>query len=167
MNNRRNFLRFTAPAAAIAAAGATTAQAADGDDKEILGAWTTIHTLPFPPNWFREFLTFSSGGGLVETNTFLNMTTPQDFSAFGLPKAVTASDGMGNWERISKGKYKVTFRKLLYSAGEYYFGDLKVTGTIESDGTQLSADWLINVVDVKDNLVLPFGPANSGGTRIA
>lgn len=169
MNERRKFLSLSAGSllpvsAGLASAGAVNA--ADGDDKEFVGAWTTIHTLPLPPNWFREFLTFHSGGTVVETNSFINMTTPQNFEPFGLPKATTGSDGMGNWERIAKGKASVVFRKLLFAAGEYYLGDLVATGTMQSDGENIYGDWVIQVVDVKGNLIVPLGAATSTGTRI-
>lgn len=169
-DDRRRFMSYAAgvalPAAAVGVAGSGVARAADGDAKEFLGAWTTIHSLPFPPNWFREFLTFSTGGGVLESNTFLNMAASQDFSAFGLPRAIKASDGMGTWELVSTGKITIVFRKLLFDGAGNYFADLKVGGTVQSDGTKIFADWLISAVDVNDKLLAPFGPATSEGTRI-
>lgn len=171
-DQRRQFMRLAGglavpAAAALTVAGAGVARAQENDVKEFLGAWTTIHTLPFPPNWFREFLTFSTEGGVAESNTFLSLAGAQDFSAFGLPRAVRASDGAGNWERVGNRKISIVFRKLLFDGTGSYFGDLKATGVAQSDGTKLVAEWLISVVDVNDKLLVPFGPATSEGTRIA
>ena len=169
MTERRNFMRLASAVAlpaAVAVAGAGAVRAQDGDAKEFLGAWTTIHTLPFPPNWFREFLTFTSGGGLLETNTFLNLAAPQDFSMYGLPKAMKASDGMGNWESIGKGRVKVAFRKLLFDGDGGYFGDLKVSGIAETEGTKIYFASEVSVEDVAGKLLVPFGSATSDGFRI-
>lgn len=159
-------LAVPAAAATITAASAGMARAADGDGKDFVGGWTTIHTLPFPPNWFREYLTFSADGGVVETNSFLNMASMQDFSLFGLPRAVKASDGMGNWERVANGRISIVFRKLLFDGSGAYFGDLKSTGTAQSDGVKFEAEWQISAVDINDRLLAPFGSATSEGTRI-
>ena len=71
MNQRRNFLKAAAAALPLSAAVvATNANAADGDVKDILGAWSTLHTSPFGP--FRELLVFNEGGGLTETNILLH-----------------------------------------------------------------------------------------------
>lgn len=167
MNDRRKFFEKALPAAAAAAVSlAQPASAQDGDVREFLGGWTTIHSLPFPPNWFREFLIFSSGGGVHETNTFLNNASNLDFSGFGLPRSVSASDGLGTWERVGPRKLSVVFRKLLFDGARNYIGDLKVTGTVQSDGTKLFAEWHIVAVDVNDRLLVDLGPATSEGTRI-
>lgn len=166
MTNRRNWLGKAAPAA-LGVAAATIAPAQDASVKEFLGAWSTIHTLPFPPNWFREFLTINSDGTVVETNSFLCESHSQNFSALGLPSAVKASNGMGNWERIAPGRISMGFRKMLFDGDGNYFADLKVTGTLFIQGSTLFADWQIAVFNVNDVLILPLGPATSEGTRIA
>src|SRR5438067_608752 len=101
MNGRRNFLRLASAAAVPAAAAIVSSGVARADDdsaNEFLGVWSTIHTLPFPPGHFREFLSFAEGGVLHETNSFLHTTSNLDFSMFGLPNVVNAADGVGNWE---------------------------------------------------------------------
>lgn len=168
MNNRRSFFQAASglaiPLAAIATA--RPANASDGQAREFLGAWNTVHSLPFPPGFFREFLTFSPGGGLKETNSFLNLANSQDLSAVGLPKAVKASDGQGNWERRRSGEIEVVFRKLLFNGEGVNFGDLKVTGTLQISGLKLKGEWLVTAVDPNDKLLVSLGPATSEGTLI-
>lgn len=165
MTNRRNWLGKAAPAA-LGVAAASIAPAQDGSVKEFIGAWTTIHTLPFPPNWFREFLAINSDGTVVETNSFVCEAHSQDFSALGLPSAVKGSNGMGNWQRIAPGRISMSFRKMLFNGQGFYFGDLKATGTLSTDKDILYADWQIAVYNVNDVLILPLGPATSEGVRI-
>lgn len=165
MTNRRNWLGKAAPAA-LGVAAASIAPAQSASVKEFVGAWTTIHSLPFPPNWFREFLTINSDGTVVESNAFLCEAHSQDFSLFGLPSAVKGSNGMGNWERIAPGRISMSFRKMLFNGEGLYFGDFKATGILTTDGPKLLADWQVSVFDVNDVLILPLGPATSEGARI-
>jgi hypothetical protein len=166
MKERRSFLKLAAAALPVSAAAmGGVARADDGSVKDLLGAWTTIHSLPFPPGSFREFLVFTVGGGLVETNSFLHTNSNLDFSQFGLPNAVNASDGMGNWERVGPGSIQVAFRKMLFDGRRSYFGDLKARGTLRANAGRLHADWQIWVVDTSDRVLVPFGTATSDGTR--
>jgi hypothetical protein len=112
-------------------------------------------------------LTFSSGGGLIETNTFLNLAASQDFSSVGLPTAIKASDGMGSWERTGRDRISVLFRKLLFDNSGMNFADLRVSGNLQTNGKTLNAQWNIDAVDAADNVLVPFGPATSFGKRIA
>jgi len=165
MNRRRTFLQWAGAAAAPIALGGV-AQADDGSVKQILGAWMTVHALPFPPGSFREFLSFSDGGVLQETNSFLHTNSNLDFSAFGLPNVVNASDGMGNWERVANGQFRIIFRKMLFDGSRQNFGDLKVTGLARTDGMTLAVDWVIQVVNLTGQVIFVFGNATSQGTRI-
>jgi hypothetical protein len=168
MNGRRRFLRLTGAAAVPVA---LAAQTDSGTPNDITGAWSTVHTLPPAPGFplsFRELLSFSSGGVVQETNSFLHSNSNLDFSLFGLPNVINASDGMGNWSRGSRGTYDIVFRKLLFNGQRQNFGDLKVTGSATVNGAILKVDWLIQVVDpTTGNVIAPLGPATSGGTRIA
>ena len=144
MNERRNFLRLASSAAIPAAAAIVSsgiARADDGSAKEFLGAWGTIHTLPFPPGQFREFLSFADGGVLHETNSFLHTASNLDYSMFRLPNVVNAADGVGIWERVRNGVIQAVFRKMLFDGSRQNFGDLHVTGTLRSDGAKLFRDW--------------------------
>lgn len=168
MHNRRNLLRLAGTALLPVAALSTpsVARADDGDAKVFLGTWSTIHTLPFPPGSFREFLTFESGGGVKETNSFLHTASNLDFSALGLPSVLNASDGMGNWERSDHNQIGVRFHKMLFDGSRRNFGDLRVVGTVRLAGTVLSADWQIDVVDTSGQLIAPLGGATSVGARL-
>jgi hypothetical protein len=169
MNNRRNFLRMASaaavPAAAIIAA-TSVAKAADDDTKEFEGAWNIIHTLPFAPFRFRELVSLSEGGVFHETNTFIHTASNLDFSMFGLPNAISGADGKGNWRRTGKGEAEIVFRKLLFDGSRQNFGDLYVTGTARSDGSTISFDARVRVVDTSDNVLVDFGMSSSQGTRI-
>lgn len=169
MNDRRYFLKLASaaaiPAAAIVSSGVARA-AGDGSANKFLGAWSTIHTLPFPPGEFREFLSFAEGGVLHETNSFLHTASNLDFSMYGLPNMVNAADGAGNWDDAGKGAIRVVFRKMMFNGSRQHFGDLHVTGTLRSNGTKLLAEWHIEVVDRFDKVLADFGPATSEGTRI-
>ena len=167
MNPRRNFLRL-APAASLAAAVAAPGKvfAADGNGKDFLGAWNTIHSLPFPPGSFREFLTFGEGGVVHETNSFLHTASNLDFSLFGLPNVVNGADGVGSWEPVQNGVAKVVFRKMLFDGARRNFGDFLAVGTLYSDGAAIRADWHVSVLSPEGILIVDLGPAISNGSRI-
>ena len=169
MTDRRSFLRSgSAIAMAGGALGVSTGvlKADDGDVKEFLGSWETIHSLPFPPGFFREFLSFASGGVVHETNSFLHTASNLDLSFFKLPNVVNGTDGQGNFERVGKGAIRVVFRKMLFNGARECFGYLRATGTLRSDGDNLLGDWDVNVLDWDDKLLAPLGPATSTGKRI-
>jgi hypothetical protein len=167
MSNRRSFLKLAAPAAGMALAIEPVAYADAAPGSEFVGTWNTIHSLPFPPGYFREFLAFSQGGVLQETNSFLNTASNLDFSAFGLPAVLNASDGMGNWTRVSKGVAQVVFRKLLFDGSRHNVADLLVTGEWKSNGKNLSGIAHIVVIDnATNNILFDFGQASSEGIRL-
>ena len=167
MDRRRSFMKlFPALAALPAAAAFTDPQEFERGWNYLPGAWSSIHTLPFPPGSFREFLSFAEGGVFSETNSFLHTSSNLDFSAFGLPSAINASDGVGSW-RMSRDSAVVQFRKLLFDSAKINFGDLFVTGTVKVTNGTLHADWHIQVVDIGTGSVLTdFGSASSVGSRI-
>lgn len=170
MNKRRSFLKMASAvalpaAAAIASSG--VARADDGSVKEFLGAWSTTHDLAFPPGSFHEFLSFEASGSVHETNSFLHNTSNLNFLLPG--RVVNASDGFGNYYRVGNGVIQVAFRKMLFDAAHQndHFGDLYVTGTVQSNGTILRSDnWHVQVLDRNGGLIVDFGFAGSRGTRI-
>ncbi len=151
----------------LGSAAASNGSESRGDDDEetVVGAWKSTHTLPFPPNSFRELLSFAEGGVMHETNSFLYTSSDLDFSMYGLPNIINASDGVGVWTR-GKGGVEVTFRKLLFDGSRRNFGDLLVKGTVRASRTALTANWHIQVVDLSDAVLADFGAATSEGSRI-
>lgn len=171
MEGRRQFIKLAPAVAALGiAVPALSYSQEEAEQKRtsILGAWRNIHTLPFPPGSFREFLSFAEGGVMHETNSFLHTSSNLDFSMFGLPSVVNGSDGIGNWWRSRAGVVKVRFRKLLFDGGNVNFGDLHVTGVLTVNEGKLAADWHIEAVDANSGTVLTdFGAATSEGIRLS
>lgn len=169
MTDRRGFLKGGSGAALAGGALSLSTgvlRADDGDVKEFLGSWDTIHSLPFPPGFFREFLSFASGGVVHETNSFLNTASNLDLSFYKLPNVVNAADGMGSFQRVAKGVIRVVFRKMLFNGARECFGYLQATGTLRSDGDNLLGDWDVNIFDWDGKLLAPLGPATTTGKRI-
>ena len=168
MKERREFLklaRATGLSAAVAmiSGGQGRAQGIGN----VLGSWNTVHTLPFPPGSFREFLSFSQGGVVHETNSFLHTASNLDLSALGLPNVINASDGVGNWVVAEHGAVQVVFRKMLFNESRQNFGDLHVTGTVQINAASLQAQWHIEVVSTVGVVIADLGPATSQGARLS
>jgi hypothetical protein len=163
--NRRRLFHWGA-AAALASVPVAMAQQDSSDESKFIGPWNTVHSLPFPPGAFREFLSILPGGVVKETNSFLQLAAPLDFSMFGLPNAIRAADGVGSWKRVDGGRIAVVFHKLLFDGDGRNFADLRASGTMSSDGTKMNAEWFVEVIGVDGNLIAPLGPATSEGTRI-
>jgi hypothetical protein len=169
MNGRRHFMKWAPALAVPAAAEAFSLSEGRGreDGSSILGAWNTIHTLPFPPGSFREFASFAAGGVFHETNSFLHTSSNLDFSAFGLPSAINAADGAGNWTDCGEGLVIVDFRKLLFDSTQVNFADFVARGTIRVKHEKLHAEWRIHIVDANtDSVLVDFGTATSEGKRL-
>lgn len=168
MNERRKFITSMVAAVPAGVVVSQPAQAAASDARDIVGAWTTTHTSPVGP--FREFLLFSPGGGVTETNTLLHTNSNQAlFATFGLPvpNAVNASDGLGNWRRVFPGQYDVVFRKLLFDGAGVHFGDFRVQGRVTIEGGQFSAEWESIRIETLAHGTFELGPATSFGSPIA
>jgi len=167
MKARRDFLKLAQVAGAAAAAAVVSGGQARAEGVgNLVGSWSTVHTLPFPPGSFREFLSFSPGGVVHETNSFLHTASNLDLSALGLPNALNASDGVGNWAVAEHGAVQVVFRKMLFNGSRDNFGDLHVTGTAQISGANLQAEWHIAVVNPAGVVIADLGPATSQGTRL-
>ena len=171
MNDRRNFLKLASSAAIPAAAAVVSsgvARADDGSAQQISwdrGPPITRCRLPFSArSSFREFLSFADGGVLHETNSFLH--TASNTPGLLPNDMVNAADGVGNWERVRNGVIQVAFRKMLFNGARLNFGDLHVTGTAQSDGTNLHAVWHIEILGLDGTLLATLGDATSQGTRL-
>ena len=138
----------------------------DDRDDRILGSWNSIHSLPFPPGSFREFLSFAEGGVMHETNSFLNTSSNTDFSFYGLPSAVNAADGIGDWEPLRNGAFRIVFRKMLFDGSRQNFGDLHVTGQLRIGRGKLAANWHIEVLNPAGDLLVDLSEATSESIRL-
>jgi hypothetical protein len=170
-NDRRTFLKLVQSAsvpAVVATLSGAVARADDGDVKDLLGAWNTKHSLPMPGAFFREFLTFSAGGVVHETNSFLNTASNLDATPFGFPAVLNASDGFGNWKRIGPRRIEVAFRKMLFDTSRQNIADLRAHGTLMVIGKKLIGnDWTVEIVKPFSNEVIHFlATASTEGWRI-
>lgn len=169
MNQRRLFLRMlpAAAPAAVAAVAMEKAQADDGGDKAFLGSWNVMATVVANGFKFREFLSFAEGGVVNETNTFLHTASHLSFVPFGVNVVANASDGFGNWTRTGPRTAKAVFRKLMFDATTgNNFGDLRVSGTITSNGDQFSGEFHVEIVDAAGGVLANLGTVLSVGTRL-
>lgn len=168
MNPRRRFLTLLSAAtpAAMVAAASGEERASDGGDGTFLGAWNLVSAVSNGFS-FREFIALADGGALTETNSFLHTTSNLNFAPFGLGVVANGSDGFGNWSRIAPRIAKAEFRKMMFdSATGNNFGDLQVTGTLTIDGTKLSGQWHVQVVDPSGRVLADLGPVTSVGVRL-
>ena len=107
----------------------------------LLGTWKiriTPNTLP-PLD---EFMTFSAGGGIVESNNFA-------FFQIGL----AAGPGHGTWRYAGRNRFPFTFIKFLFTPEGAAAGTLKVTSVItysprndtwSSEATVVTCDTMVN-----------------------
>ena len=105
-----------------------TAQNNRGGENALLGSWKVRLTPVNPPQpQFDELITFTPGGGIVESNNY-------PFFQMGL----TAGPGHGTWDFSGHRSFKFTFIKILYTQGGAAAGTLKATREIvysQSDDT--------------------------------
>ncbi len=90
-----------------------------GGSNALLGSWKVRLTPGSGQAQFDELMTFSAGGGIVESNNY-------PFNQLGL----TASAGHGTWNYAGGQSFPFTFIKFLYTLQGEAAGTLKVTGTI-------------------------------------
>jgi len=124
--------------------------------KALEGSWSVKITPNSPTLPFDEFMTFDTGGGIVESNNF-------PFFALGL----AAGPGHGVYEYDEHGRFKFTFTKFLFSPQGQPAGTLHVTGTILHSPTDDS--WtgpaLVEIFDPAGNGILT-DTTNGTATRI-
>ena len=87
--------------------------------RSVEGSWLVrlTPTSNTPP--FDEFMTFSAGGGIVESNNF-------PFHLLGL----SAGPGHGTWSHSGDHSFQFTFMKFLFLPNGQASGTLKASGTI-------------------------------------
>ena len=87
--------------------------------RSLEGSWLVRLTPTSGGAQFDEFMTFSAGGGIVESNNFA-------FHLLGL----AAGPGHGTWSYAGDQSYPFTFVKFLYLPTGQAAGTLKVSGTL-------------------------------------
>ena len=142
---------------------AQRAQARDQHDKHsqgLLGSWNLQVTLdpasvpPGTPLNFMANVTFSAGGGYVQSNT--------GPGAGGPP-------GQGNWMRTEKDTIAATQLRFGFDAAHHFTGVNKIreSFTLNEQGDELTGSGHVDIF-LPDGTLLPIHPvATYQGTRIA
>ncbi len=121
------------------------------------GSWRVRLTPSSPQPQFDEFITFSAGGGIVESNNY-------PFFLLGL----TAGPGHGTWSQTGRRRFPFTFIKFLFTPQGQAAGTLKVTGTItysRADDTW-SGPGTVAICDSMANNCNTIDVTNGQATRI-
>jgi hypothetical protein len=125
--------------------------------KALEGSWKVRLTPSAPQAQFDELMTFSAGGGIVESNNY-------PFFQLGL----TAGIGQGTWSYAGRQSFPFTFIKFLYTPTGQAAGTLKVTGVIiysPSDDTW-SGPATVAICDTTANNCNTIDVTNGQATRI-
>ena len=94
--------------------------ASEGNGSRALeGTWRVRLTPRSGTPQFDDFMTFTSGGGIVESNNF-------PFFQMGL----TAGPGQGTWEHAGGHTYRFAFSKFLFALSGQPAGTLKAAGVL-------------------------------------
>lgn len=124
----------------------------------LLGTWKVRLTPVAPPQpQFDELITFSPGGGIVESN---------NYPFFQLQ--LTAGPGQGAWSYDGEQTFSFTFYKFLYAPGGQAAGTLKASGTITYSGADdtWSGPAEVSICDNQGNNCNPIGTTDGQATRL-
>ncbi len=121
----------------------------------LLGTWRvriTPNALPLD-----ELMTFSTGGGIVESNNFA-------FFQIGL----AAGPGHGTWRYAGRNRFPFTFIKFLFTPEGAAAGTLKVTSVITYSprNDTWSSEATVVTCDTMVNNCMPLDITNGHATRI-
>ena len=125
--------------------------------RSVEGSWLVrlTPTSNTPP--FDEFMTFSAGGGIVESNNF-------PFHTMGL----SAGPGHGTWSYSGDHTVKFAFLKFLFLPSGQAAGSLKASGTINY--TVANDTWsgpaTVAICDSQGNNCNAIDGTNGAATRI-
>lgn len=124
----------------LCAAAGTEAQDRDSRDgaRSLLGSWMVTATsatfsvcngpsIPAPPP-FTELVTYTAGGGFLETNSHLNW----NLGPLSSTLVANASDGFGTWKG-TEGGVKLKFRKMLFDAKGTYIANVDISEVVASE----------------------------------
>ena len=127
----------------------------------LVGSWLVtydVQAFGFP---IPILLSFTRDGVMIETDT----PAPTPVGNLG---TLILSNGHGEWEPTGFRQFSYLYRKLVYQQdGLTPFGTTRTTatGTISNDGSQLTANLLIEFLD-RDGKGLLATPGTATGTRI-
>lgn len=124
----------------------------------LVGSWKVRLTPVDPPQpQFDEFMTFSPGGGIVESNNY----------PFFLQN-LSAGPGQGSWSYAGRQSFPFTFIKFLYAPTGQAAGTLKVVGTItySSRNDTWSGPATVSICDNQAENCFPIGTTDGQATRI-
>lgn len=152
-------IKFTCSAVVILTALIVTvyAQNSGAGANALVGSWQVRLTPPAPQPQFDEMMTFTPGGGIVESNNF-------PFFTMGL----TAGPGQGTWSYEGKQNFPFTFIKFLYTTTGQAAGTLKVVGTITYSPANdtWSGPATVSLCDDQANNCVSIGTTEGQATRI-
>jgi len=122
----------------------------------LLGSWR-VRIIPQTHPPLDEFMTFSAGGGIVESNNFA-------FFQIGL----AAGPGHGTWRYAGRNRFPFTFIKFLFTPEGAAAGTLKVTSVINySPATDTwSSQATVVTCDTMVNNCMPLDITQGQATRI-
>lgn len=108
---------------------------------------------------FDEMMTFSPGGGIVESNNF-------PFFTLGL---ATPGPGQGSWNYRGAQTFEFTFVKFLYAPNGDSAGTLKVVGTIDysKDNDTWTSPAAVSVCNNQVEGCFQIDTTNGTATRIS
>lgn len=125
--------------------------------RSLEGSWLVRLTPLSGGAQFDEFMTFSTGGGIVESNNFA-------FHTIGL----VAGPGHGTWSHNGDQTFAFTFIKFLYLPTGQAAGTLKVSGTLNYNtlGDTWSGPGTVAICDNQGNNCNTIDVTNGAATRI-
>ena len=126
---------------------AVGAQNADQSGKQLRGAWKiTLTPEEGGPPAFPVLFAFTKDGGVIEAD--------QGAPAPGQPVSLF-STGLGEWERVAKGRFNITYSQLQYDQSNNLIGSFRgrITADLNSDMNELTGEITVEFFDTEGTLV--------------
>jgi hypothetical protein len=140
--------------AAVSASGALAGE--KSKSKELLGSWSVSITegsgTPDLPSWYKAYVTFTPGGGLIATITDANIKT-----------------GHGTWAQVGKHSFAITIFLPQFNPDGSFAGTLKARATLhvnKKSQTFDSDDYRFDFFDPDGNPTGFAGTGTAHGVRI-
>ncbi|HJQ22388.1 MAG TPA: hypothetical protein VKA60_00640 [Blastocatellia bacterium] len=130
---------------------AINAQNSDAGGKQLQGAWriTVIPEEGGPPA-FPVLFSFSKDGGVIETD--------QGPAAPDQPPS-TFSAGLGEWQKVGKRTYIITYNQLQYDQAMNLIGTFRgrITAEVNPEMNSLTGELIVEFFDTSDTLLFTGG----------